>query len=131
MIRQRDARSERETEAVQSELAKASGLEGQARRSDVEDFSTWNLALATAENAERLSRGEVDPATKRRTTATLVRIRQGFDEAKQNAEAAKRDRALIDALARVRDARGTYSIRSSPRRTTARRFSPTAWTAIV
>ena len=82
---------------------------GQARSAGVGDLAPWLAALNAAKQARGLlAGGEAAAAVQDRVRTVLAGIEQGEAEAQAKAREARRDRELLDRLAKIREARSVH-----------------------
>ncbi|MFO0891546.1 MAG: tetratricopeptide repeat protein [Isosphaeraceae bacterium] len=98
-------RAEEATDRVEVAIREATRLRGQAQAADVGELEPWKTAAAAAEKASGLLVAEVDPDVRKHAEDLAAEIATGRARAEAAAEAAQRDRRLLDRLADIRSAR--------------------------
>ncbi|MGO9917434.1 MAG: protein kinase domain-containing protein [Isosphaeraceae bacterium] len=94
---------------VNQALDEATLFWGQAQSAAVGDVSPWSTALNAATKAEGLlAAGESGRELQDRVRTLLAALAQGQAEAQTKAREARRDRELLDRLAKIREARSVH-----------------------
>ncbi len=89
---------------VNQALDEATLFWGQARSAGLDDLAPWLAALSAAKQARGLlAGGEAAAAVQDRVRTVLAGIEQGEAEAQAKAREARRDRELLDRLAKIRE----------------------------
>ncbi len=100
-------RLEREREAsgrVNGALQDATRLRGLAQGAAVGDLGPWELAAAAAEKARDLLEPGVEPALRKQVEDLVAELAVERQQAEAAAQAAERDRRLLDRLVDIRSA---------------------------
>ena len=98
-------RAREATARVNTAMGEATRLRGQAQGAAVGDLAPWDAALAAAEKARELLVAGVEPGLRKRVEELASEVVAERGRAAEAAEAAARDRRLLDRLADIRSAK--------------------------
>ena len=98
-------RAREATARVNAAVQEATRLRGQAQGAAVGDLAPWDAAAAAVEKARDLLVAGVEPGVRKQVEELVAEVAADRGRAAEAAEAAARDRRLLDRLADIRSAR--------------------------